>query len=84
MYHLEGLPPLGLLHGNAEELSPYLQSVELTEALEHRGQPGNDNGFEFYGKDALSHNFAQTADDATTQRMFQDSLACLREFLPGR
>jgi hypothetical protein len=28
-HHLEGLPPLCVLHGNADELSPFSQSVEL-------------------------------------------------------
>jgi acetyl esterase/lipase len=76
MYHLGGLPPLCLLHGNADELSPFSQTVELAEALEQRGHP-----HEFYGYEGLSHYFVQTADDATTQQMFQDSLDCLRRWL---
>jgi acetyl esterase/lipase len=75
---LEGLPPLCLLHGNADELSPYSQSVELAEALERRGHP-----HDFYGYDGLSHYFVQTADDATTMQMFEDSLDCLRRTLEG-
>ena len=75
-HHLEGLPPLCVLHGNADELSPFSQSVELAEELERRGMP-----YEFYGYDGLSHYFAQTADDATTQQMFQDSVDCLRRWL---
>jgi acetyl esterase/lipase len=78
MYHLEGLPPLCLLHGNADELSPFSQTVELAKELEAQGM-----SYEFYGYEGLSHYFAQTADDATTQQMFEDSLGCLHEFLPG-
>ena len=78
MYHLEGLPPLCLLHGMADELSPYEQSVELAEALEQLDKP-----YEFYGYEGLSHYFATTADAATTQQMFRDSVDCLRGFLPG-
>ena len=59
--HLEGLPPLCLLHGNADELSPFSQTFELAEALEHRGHP-----HEFYGYEGLSHYFVQTADSDTT------------------
>ncbi len=79
MYHLEGLPPLCLLHGNADELSPFSQSVELAEELERRGNP-----YEFYGYEGLSHYFMTTADDATTQQMFQDSLDCLRRALESK
>ena len=77
--HLEGLPPLCLLHGNADELSPFSQSVELAEELARRGMP-----YEVYGYEGLSHYFAQTADDATTQQMFQDSVDCLRRALEGK
>ena len=78
-HHLEGLPPLCVLHGDADELSPFSQSVELAEELERRGMP-----YEFYGYDGLSHYFAQTADDATTQQMFQDSVDCLRRWLESK
>ena len=78
MYHLEGLPPLCLMHGNADELSPFPKSVELAEILEQRGMP-----HEFYGYEGLSHYFVQTADDATTQQMFEDSLACLGNEIGG-
>jgi hypothetical protein len=37
--------------------------------------------YEFYGYDGLSHYFAQTADDAATQQMFQDSVDCLWKWL---
>jgi hypothetical protein len=75
-YHLEGLPPLCLLHGMDDELVPFSQSVQFAEELEQRGMP-----HEFYGYEGLSHYFVQTADDATTQQMFQDSLECLRRWL---
>jgi acetyl esterase/lipase len=71
--HLEGLPPSCLLHGNADELSPFSQSVELAEELERRGMP-----HEFYGYDGLSHYFAQTADDAITPAARQRLLGCSR------
>ena len=77
LYHLEALPPLCLLHGKADELSPFTQSEQLAEVLEERGLP-----HQFYGYEGLSHYFATTADAATTQHMFQDSLDCLRRFLP--
>jgi hypothetical protein len=78
LYHLEGLPPLCLLHGVDDELAPFSQSVQLAEELARRGHP-----HEFYSYDGLSHYFVQTADDATTQQMFQDSLDCLRRWLAG-
>jgi dipeptidyl aminopeptidase/acylaminoacyl peptidase len=78
MFHLEGLPPLCLMHGNADELSPFSQSVELAEELETRGKP-----YDFYGYEGLSHYFVQTADDATTMQMFEDSLECLQRALEG-
>ena len=52
MYHLEGLPPVCLLHGvddpdglavRTGELSPCSQRVELAEQLEFRRHP-----YEFY------------------------------------
>lgn len=78
IYHLEGLPPICLLHGVEDELSPFSQSVQLAEALERRGHP-----YEFYAYEGLKHYFSTRADDATTQQMFQDSLACLQGFLEG-
>jgi dipeptidyl aminopeptidase/acylaminoacyl peptidase len=77
--HLEGLPPLCVLHGNADELSPFSQSVELAEELERRGMP-----YDFFGYEGLSHYFATTADAATTQQMFQDSVDCLRRWLESK
>lgn len=78
LYHLEGLPPVCLLHGIEDELSPFSQSVELAEELERRGHP-----YEFYSYEALKHYFSTSADDATTQQMFRDSLDCLRRGLGG-
>jgi dipeptidyl aminopeptidase/acylaminoacyl peptidase len=78
MYHLEGLPPVCLLHGVDDELSPFSQSVELAEELERQGMP-----YEFYAYEGLSHYFSTRADNETTQQMFQDSLDCLRRFLEG-
>ena len=62
-----------------DELSPFSQSVQLAEELERRGHP-----YEFYSYEGLSHYFSTSADNATTQQMFRDSLACLRVFLAGR
>lgn len=62
-----------------DELSPFSQSVELAEELERRGMP-----YEFYSYEGLKHSCSTRADNATTQRMFQDSLACLRGWLGSR
>lgn len=78
MYHLEGLPPACLLHGRDDELVPFSQSVMLEAALLDRGMP-----HEFYAYDGLKHYFSTSADNATTQQMFQDSLDCLRRSLDG-
>ena len=75
-HHLEGLPPLCLLHGVEDELVPFSQSVHLAEKLEQQELP-----HEFHAYEGLSHYFVQTADDATTQQMFQDALRCLRRWL---
>lgn len=37
MYHLDGLPPLCLLHGVADELVPFDQSVMLDQELTQLG-----------------------------------------------
>jgi dienelactone hydrolase len=79
LYHLEGLPPVCLLHGVDDELSPFSQSVELAEELERQGMP-----YEFYAYEGLSHYFSTSADNATTQQMFQDSLDCLRGWLEDK
>jgi dipeptidyl aminopeptidase/acylaminoacyl peptidase len=68
-----------LLHGVDDELSPFSQSVELAEGLERHGLP-----YKFYSYEGLSHYFSTSADNATTQQMFRDSLDCLRTFLAGR
>ncbi len=78
IFHLEGLPPVCLLHGIDDELSPFAQSVQLAEELERRGMP-----HEFYAYEGLKHYFSTSADNATTQQMFQDSLNCLRRTLEG-
>jgi dipeptidyl aminopeptidase/acylaminoacyl peptidase len=79
MFDLEGMPPLCLLHGKDDELVPYNQSVMLAEELERWGMP-----YEFYFYEGLKHYFSTSADNATTQQMFQDSLACLWRELGGR
>lgn len=78
IYHLAGFPPLCLLHGKDDELVPFSQSVQLAEELERRGHP-----HEFYAYEGLKHYFSTSADNATTQQMWQDSLNCLRKSLPG-
>jgi hypothetical protein len=78
-YHLDGLPPLCLLHGVEDELSPFSQSVSLADELERREHP-----HEFHAYEGLSHYFSTSADDETTQQMFRDSLDCLEKFLDER
>lgn len=78
-FHLEGPPPVCLLHGMDDELSPFSQSVHLAEELERRGMP-----YEFHSYEGLSHYFSTSADNETTQQMFQDSLNCLHIFLAGK
>lgn len=84
IYHLEGLPPLCLLHGVEDELSPFSQSVQLAEALERRDMSSDGNAFEFHAYEGLKHYFSTRADDATTQQMFRDSLECLRQALQNK
>jgi dipeptidyl aminopeptidase/acylaminoacyl peptidase len=79
VFHLEGLPPLCLLHGKEDELVPFNQSILLDQELTRRAMP-----HAFYGYEGLKHYFSTSADSATTQQMFQDSLACLRRFLGDR
>jgi hypothetical protein len=76
LFHLEGMPPLCLLHGVDDELVPFNQSVMLDQELTRRGMP-----HEFHSYEGLKHYFSTSADDATTQQMFQDSLDCLRGWL---
>jgi dipeptidyl aminopeptidase/acylaminoacyl peptidase len=78
MFHLEGIPPLCLLHGKDNELVPYNQSVMLTEELTRRGMP-----YEFYSYEGLKHYFSASADNATTRQMFRDSPDCPRRKLDG-
>ena len=75
-YHLEGLPPLCLLHGTDDELAPFSQSVQLAAVLQRRDHP-----HAFYSYEGLKHYFSTSADNATTQQMFQDSVSCLQGFL---
>lgn len=75
-YHLEGMPPLCILHGKDDELVPYSQSVLLDAELTRRGMP-----HEFYSYEGLKHYFSTSADNATTQQMFRDSEGCLRRSL---
>ncbi len=76
IFHLEGMPPLCLLHGVDDELVPYNQSVMLDQELTRLGMP-----HEFYSYEGLKHYFSTDADNATTQQMFRDSLDCLRRGL---
>jgi hypothetical protein len=76
VFHLEGLPPVCLLHGKEDELSPFSQSVQLADDLARQGMP-----YEFYAYEGLSHYFSTSADNATTQQMFRDALDCLRRSL---
>jgi hypothetical protein len=76
LYHLDGFPPVCLLHGVDDELVPFSQGDQLAEELERRGHP-----FEFYSYEGLKHYFSTSADNETTQQMWQDSLACLSRWL---
>jgi pimeloyl-ACP methyl ester carboxylesterase len=76
LYHLDGLPPVCLLHGVDDELVPFSQGVQLAEELARREHP-----YEFYSYDGLSHYFSTEADNETTQQMWRDSLDCLRRWL---
>ncbi len=79
LFHLQGLPPLCLLHGMDDELSPFSQSVQLADELARRGMP-----YKFHAYAGLKHYFSTSTDDATTQQMFHDSLSCLRRWLQGQ
>jgi dipeptidyl aminopeptidase/acylaminoacyl peptidase len=76
LYHLEGMPRLCILHGVDDELVPFTQSVMLDEELTRLGMV-----HEFYSYEGLQHYFSTSADNATTQQMFRDSLDCLRRSL---
>jgi dipeptidyl aminopeptidase/acylaminoacyl peptidase len=75
-YHLEDLPPLCLLHGKDDDLVPFNQGVLLDQELTRQGMPHEFNAYE-----GLKHYFSTSADSATTQQMFTDSLDCLRRSL---
>jgi dipeptidyl aminopeptidase/acylaminoacyl peptidase len=79
VFHLESLPPLCLLHGKDDELVPFNQGILLDQELTGRKMP-----HEFYAYEGLKHYFSTSADSATTQQMFQDSLARLRRFWGDR
>jgi dipeptidyl aminopeptidase/acylaminoacyl peptidase len=79
IFHREGLPPLCLLHGKEDELVPFNQGLLLKQELTRRDMP-----HEFYAYEGLKHYFSTSADSATTQQMFQDSLDCLRRSLEGK
>jgi hypothetical protein len=63
-------------HGIDYERSPFSQSIELVQELERHGMP-----HEFYPYEGLQHYFSTSADKATTQQRFRDSLDCLRGWL---
>jgi hypothetical protein len=44
--------------------------------------PGDTIALEFYSYEGLSH-YSTSAENETTQQMFQDSLDCLQGFLEG-
>jgi hypothetical protein len=78
LYHLDGFPPVCLLHGVDDELVPFSQGVQLADELARRDHP-----HEFHSYEGLSHYFSTEADNETTQQMWQDSLECLRRWLEG-
>ena len=67
-----------LFHGADNELSPFSQSVQLAEELQRYDHPD-----EYYAYESLSHYFSTSADNETTQQMFQDLLRYLRRALTG-
>ena len=71
-----GYLPICLLHGRDDELVPFQQGIQLAEELGRRGHP-----YEFYSYEGLKHYFSTSAEDATTQQMMRDALACLRRAL---
>jgi dipeptidyl aminopeptidase/acylaminoacyl peptidase len=62
-----------------DELVPLNQSVMLDQELTRLGM-----AHEFYSYEGLKHYFSTSADDATTQQMFQDSLTYLREWMEDK
>ncbi len=77
VYHVDELPPMCLLHGLDDELVPFSQGVLLDRTLTDRQHP-----HEFHSYEGLSHYFSTSADNVTTQQMWQDALACVRATLP--
>jgi hypothetical protein len=75
IFRLEGLPPLCLLHGKEDELLPFSQDVLLDQELTRQGMPHDFNTYE-----RLKHNSSISADSASTQQMFQNSLTYLHRF----
>jgi hypothetical protein len=59
-----------------DELVPFEQNVVQDAELTRVGHP-----HEFYTYEGLKHCFSTSADNATTQQTFQDSLGCLRRAL---
>lgn len=57
---------------------PFSQGVLLDQELTRRGMP-----HEFYAYEGPKHYFSTSADSATAQQMFQDSLDCLGRSLAG-
>ncbi|MFC2015343.1 hypothetical protein ACFLUM_00220 [Chloroflexota bacterium] len=55
---------------------PFNQDVLLSTEMARRDMP-----HEAYAYDGLKHYFSTSADNETTQRMWQDSLECLRRWL---
>lgn len=78
MYHMDGLPSMCLLHGLDDELVPFSQGVLLDRTLTDRQHP-----HEFHSYEGLSHYFSTSADNVTTQQMWQDALSCVRATLLG-
>jgi dipeptidyl aminopeptidase/acylaminoacyl peptidase len=76
LYHLEGLPPVCLLHGVDDERSQFSQSARLAEELARRGHL-----YEFHSYEGLKGYFSASADNENTQQMWQGSLDCLRRWL---
>jgi hypothetical protein len=66
-----------LLHGKDDELSPFSQSVHLSEALERREHP-----HEFYSYEGLSHYFSTYADNETAPVARRRLLGCFEIHSP--
>jgi len=73
MYHLEGMPPLCVLHGIDDELVPFNQSVMLAAELERRGMP--PRVLLLRGLEALLLDKRRQCDHAADVPGFVDCLA---------